>query len=528
VVPPGVLSLVEPPPVVVLPPVVVRKTKKPAKQRGTLPTPAVAALEQSCAKTDGNHDADCGALARALAQGDGVVADPARAFALAYRSCSRGDSGSCQVLTVMFYRGIWANKDEKTVKRLLELLCDGGAAESCGSLGVLLTQGDKPDYGKAIEAFEKGCVAPSPSGEACNDLAWELRRGQHTKKDTTRALKLFRSACDQMKSPIACANLGLMVEDGEGIERDYRSMVALLDKGCEGKHAPACRYLGLVYWWGRWEDDTQTGRARTLVPECEDDPKSKSCDELQHLGAIDKVIRPDTRKAVDCWRRGCDLSDPESCWRMASAYRRGIGVTKDVKKSLEIDERNCSAGDFSSCNRLIAIYSEENKARAFALAYHQCELENGDACTLLGKMNIDGTWLSKSGDAAAEAFEKGCNLKPPNADSCNLLGVILYTQTDPKLRDLPRARSLFAAACQGKDVAGCNNLGWLDVELKRVADGIKELGQACDGDYAMACHNLGLLYSDGKAVPANAPRAQQFYRKACQLKDAEACKLAHD
>lgn len=48
----------------------------------------------------------------------------------------------------------------------------------------------------------------------------------------------------------------------------------------------------------------------------------------------------------------------------------------------------------------------------------------------------------------------------------------------------------------------------------------------CEAKEAKACANLGLIYRNAKGVNEDANLAKQYYKKACDAGDTEACSVA--
>lgn len=77
----------------------------------------------------------------------------------------------------------------------------------------------------------------------------------------------------------------------------------------------------------------------------------------------------------------------------------------------------------------------------------------------------------------------------------------------------------FRTACDGGDLAGCNNLGLMYRHGQGVgpddAQAVALYRKACDGGHLGACNNLGNEYDRGRGVTMDKAQAVALYRKAC-------------
>ncbi len=90
------------------------------------------------------------------------------------------------------------------------------------------------------------------------------------------------------------------------------------------------------------------------------------------------------------------------------------------------------------------------------------------------------------------------------------------------------ARTKFTEACAGSDLVACVDLGHL---YRQGLGGEQDyeaafalFRKACEGRVATACHTLAYHHFQGQGLPAvDHARARQYYTRACDLGDSEAC-----
>ncbi|EAK5748022.1 sel1 repeat family protein [Campylobacter lari] len=93
--------------------------------------------------------------------------------------------------------------------------------------------------------------------------------------DHINAIKYYKQACD-LNSGISCSNLGVMYEDGKGVEKDNFKAVEFYQKACSLNDNLGCFNLAIMYENG-------------------------------------KGIRKDTSKALEYFGKACDLKSDDGC-----------------------------------------------------------------------------------------------------------------------------------------------------------------------------------------------------------------------
>lgn len=111
-------------------------------------------------------------------------------------------------------------------------------------------------------------------------------------------------------------------------------------------------------------------------------------------------------------------------------------------------------------------------------------------------------------------LERQCN----NGDtgSCVDLG-ILYFKGDGVKQDYKKAREFYNKACEMGEASGCNNLGKLYKNGNTSKS--KYVGKGIVGNI------LEYLYESRNGVRQDYNKAMEFFGKACDLGDQDACML---
>ncbi|EPZ67550.1 beta-lactamase [Helicobacter pylori UM038] len=99
---------------------------------------------------------------------------------------------------------------------------------------------EKQDFSKAKGYFEKACDLNNGGG--CSNLGVLYQNGQGVEKDLIKAAYLYSRACE-LKDGWGCSFLGVLYYNGDGVKQDSKKAVALFEKACKLGYKKACEML---------------------------------------------------------------------------------------------------------------------------------------------------------------------------------------------------------------------------------------------------------------------------------------------
>lgn len=203
--------------------------------------------------------------------------------------------------------------------------CAASDWEACRLLGIAYTEGAKEanlptSPAKASVLFGKACDGGLAA--ACNNLGLLVAEGLGGERDGPRGQSLFRRACDG-GSLLGCRNLGLMLADGRGVPVDSLGATIAFGKACNGGLGFACTNLGML-----------AAKLR------------------QAAAAPPNANVPAATVAVALWQRGCEGGDPAGCRALGIAYLQGFGVPRGNAPASVWLKRACDGGDGRGCREL--------------------------------------------------------------------------------------------------------------------------------------------------------------------------------
>ncbi|MBL8743322.1 MAG: sel1 repeat family protein, partial [Myxococcales bacterium] len=187
--------------------------------------------------------------------------DRAKANQFFDKACEGGEAVACNALGFSYEKGLGVTADAKRARALYESGCQLGEASACRNTGVLRRDGVGGDADPAAAAalFDKACEGGDAPG--CFEAGVAHAGGLGVEKSYKRAAAAFEKACTG-KVDEACALLGaVLVEGGDGLEKNEARGISLLIDGCKKDDAQACGNLAVLSSRKVIDDPTAEKRA---------------------------------------------------------------------------------------------------------------------------------------------------------------------------------------------------------------------------------------------------------------------------
>ncbi|MDA3054235.1 MULTISPECIES: tetratricopeptide repeat protein [unclassified Campylobacter] len=436
--------------------------------------------------------------------------------------------------------------------------CLGGDAKECFASAKAYEQSG--DNAKAQEFYQKACELNYAVG--CNKAGAIFA----SKQENENAKTLYLKACD-LNHHESCVNLGEIYENegncnkaseiykdtfenkkfkpaqakfealvgnekcmSDEIKRQkeeaqkeidakikaLKPLEALEDKACEPGDGRKYYLQGINY-----ENNQTVSEAvmlKVFQKSC-DCGEAKSCDEVAniYMKNYNNLSSKDRETALNATKRACDGNIVTGCQKQIVATERSMGIF-DIKdrqeKERKIDElkekiivltanheKLCKAGsgleNALNCHWLADFYLSTDRdhevAEAARLYDRACGLDINGSCYMVGKIYLDGH-----------------NSRTNPDDTINV--------------DFGKARSFYRKACDADVKIACKNLGALYT--------LSEFEKDCDANSSDACLQAGKMHARGNEseryfqyIAPNLAKAQEFYKKACELNNYEACNI---
>jgi hypothetical protein len=302
--------------VVTVPPAPIASAAPAGSWENVAPTPPAgcevpgqSVARSSCDQRAGSY---CEQVGNALDDGDPGPVDPAVRRACAdwfhHRACDLREINGCDSLKKHLAQGVSAAPIEARIIALLAADCAREGGEStCVQLGISYEIGrDVPrDEARAAAIYEKAC-ASVPVAQ-CIDLA--LGKPPLAAKTLYGAARAsLEGACGRSEAA-ACAQLGVMNEEGRGAPKDLATAAKLYRKACDGGFRAGCTSLANVAK-NPAAKAPHVDSAALLAKGCEAGDAAACASYADLPGLSDDAVF----KAIS---RACSGGDDHACWRLS-------------------------------------------------------------------------------------------------------------------------------------------------------------------------------------------------------------------
>lgn len=242
----------------------------------------------------------------------------------------------------------------------------------------------------------------------------------------------------------------------------------------------------------------------------------------------------------------CQKNEPNSCHRLAMAYRYGSrGAKQDLAAARGLYKKACEGGLPAACADLGVAFEHglggpKDVDGAYAIYKKACDDGVPVGCSWLGTLYQNGKGVERNPAKAAKLYQSGCN--GGHAAGCTFLG-LKFLNGDSVAKDQSKAVRLFEQACRGDHGQACSLLAerydqGQGVERDELQS-FKYAVRGCDLGHGLACTALGDRYLAGRGIPPEGRQGKPvdnalgLYQQACtaSLSDPEGCNklgVAHD
>ncbi len=213
--------------------------------------PATAATwyRRAC---DGKDGDGCGRLGWLIFTGKGAPRNFEEGYALIEKGCDDLKSGeACYIASVVNYASDAEELRALGARKLMES-CGNGYVEGCYEMSLNWLEGkngfERDVVAGVVIMEEEACK--KGHARACAVAGYEWEWNKELANDATRAVQLYRQACDAA-AQLGCVYLGVAYGNGAGgLARDPARAAQLYTRACDGDVGGACSLLADAYRQG--------------------------------------------------------------------------------------------------------------------------------------------------------------------------------------------------------------------------------------------------------------------------------------
>jgi len=278
-----------------------------------------------------------------------------------------------------------------------------------------------------------------------------------------------------------------------------------IEEDCLSGDLNGCYKAGKAYLYGTggFTKDKKIGKDYLKLA-CEENFQ-KACDELGKKSHKKEEKHKQINTQTDKAR--CLQGDMAGCYWVGKSYLNIYNKLKwNPKLAKEFLELACEGEYYRSCGELVGMYRDFTKAKKYAKI--ACEHKIGTGCDGLRMLYAEGKGVDKNEKLSKEYLLKAMQY---------------YRQSCEQKIDNNLCKNRVCEAI-GFD---CSMMAWHYAHNKKIKTDYKKAiyyyKKGCELQDAESCNSVGYYYQYGKHVKRNLKVAAKYYDKACSLKSASSC-----
>lgn len=252
----------------------------------------------------------------------------------------------------------------------------------------------EPDYAAARPLFEQ--AAELGSADALNELGLLYNDGKGVEQDYEKARTYYEQAAE-LGNMYALFNLAWMYENGQGVAVDMTKAVDYYEQAGELGNTDALFNLGWMYENGQGvpQDMSMALAWYEMAAKRGNAAAAYQAAEICRFG---DGVEIDTAKAVGFLELAADLDHSDALFALGYLYAYGEGVEQDYAKAKEYYERAAALGSYMAMNNLGVMY-ENARGVEKNLEMARYWYERADAQKCIGTL-LDRGWEIEPADSA--------------------------------------------------------------------------------------------------------------------------------
>ncbi len=432
----------------------------------------------------------------------------------------------------MYKHHLFVNKDNKKAFDWCSIAARQGNADAQCELGRMYFNGigiEKNYQNAAVwytRAAKQGNIRAQSFLEAAYSHGWGVG------KDNTKAIKWKDKAAKGFakitKQYVKAAgkgdenaqfNLGMMYEDGRGVEQDYKKAFELYTLLAYRGHVGAQNKLGMMYVNGRWVDQDYKEAFEWLTKATEKENPDAQFN-LGMMYANGWGVKQDYKTAFKWYTLAANQMHIDAQYKLGVMYANSLGVERDDEKAVEWFTKAAEDGNILAQNNLGIMHAngrgtEQNYKKAFKYYTLAAEKWNADAQNNLGMLYANGLGVERDDEKAFEWWTKSA--EEGNTLAQYNLGIMYQSRAEIE-KNYELAIKYYALAADQEHVGAQYNLGVMyqngtgvekDYELA-----LKYYTLAANQGHVGAQYNLGVMYMDETWIEMNYGLARKYYTLA--------------
>ncbi len=186
-----------------------------------------------------------------------------------------------------------------------------------------------------------GCASRVARKQKCVECGLRL---QVDEQQLALAKQEFSVGCAEGDAA-SCSVLGVMYEEGQGVEQNFNRAAQLYESACREENTRACFNLGRLYARDEMVDVHRAQAIQLLSSAC-NEGFANGC---FHLGVL-RLANERPVRAREAFRAGCKGGDAAACYRLATLTERGEGKPPNKFEAAALYRSACLKGVAIACD----------------------------------------------------------------------------------------------------------------------------------------------------------------------------------
>ena len=434
-------------------------------------------------------------------------------------------------LGVMYAKGeaVAEEKDLQNAKKCLEEAVRAGLPLAFYNLGGVWEE--EGDMAKAFDLYRRGAALGDTRSMVALGVCYldGVGGGEVAERNPEEAATWFERAAEKLFLP-GQFELGLCYLKGDGVKRDPKKALSLLEECALRGYTDAAKLLSKMYLEGEEEYGVARDPSRGLQflrLAARKDPDAMVRLGAKYLEGSDGLLT-DEAKAFQFFFAAARKGDPQGQAWTGCCYIHGNGVAKDVAEGNRYLTLAAAAGDSLALYELGALswLGEESTPadpqRAFELFSRAAEKGHPHAKFALGRIHETGDAVEANLARAISLYEEAA--REGSSDAEAFLGMMYEEGRGMATPDPEKAVALYTSAAKKGNPIAQAALGMAYAEGRGVPVNRRKAFElfetAANQGHGEALSHLAYMYEMGEvavgSVEPDHPKAAQYYTMAVE------------
>jgi TPR repeat protein len=284
--------------------------------------------------------------------GIGMTKDVGAAIAFYVKAAEQNHTTSMMRLGAIAEDGLWKEEPKKNKTTALRWYAEAAVrGEDDARKKILAFAKQKvalPENDDITAARYYQILTDAGDANGTNELGLLYEDGKGVEQNWETALGLYRKAADA-KNIYAMNNLGLMYEKGRGVLKRPEEAFKWYKLASDGGNADATNNLALLYEIGSGVK-TDMKKAVSLYEKAAKGGNTTAMANLGKIYSSGNGVPKDLAKAVKWFQKGIAAKGADSMTELGYLYAIGEGVPKDLTKANALFKDGAEAGDLLGMN----------------------------------------------------------------------------------------------------------------------------------------------------------------------------------